>query len=139
MPSAHQLSSESVHTVAIKKDGTLWAWGNNEYGQLGTEDFTNYIMPVEIPCPLSNIENNNTQIELNFYPNPATGSLNVYLDPMLSGIFEYDIVSLSGQLVASDTFSGEQLTISLANLPNGAYQFLLKSTPGRCSKMFEKF
>jgi alpha-tubulin suppressor-like RCC1 family protein len=23
------------HTVALKSDGTLWAWGNNEFGQLG--------------------------------------------------------------------------------------------------------
>ncbi|MDN3692353.1 hypothetical protein QWZ06_08785 [Chryseobacterium tructae] len=23
------------HSVGIKKDGTLWAWGRNEYGQLG--------------------------------------------------------------------------------------------------------
>ncbi len=25
------------HTVAIKTDGTAWAWGSNEYGQLGVE------------------------------------------------------------------------------------------------------
>ena len=24
-----------VHTIAIKKDGSLWAWGRNHYGQLG--------------------------------------------------------------------------------------------------------
>jgi alpha-tubulin suppressor-like RCC1 family protein len=23
------------HTVALKTDGSLWAWGYNEYGQLG--------------------------------------------------------------------------------------------------------
>ena len=23
------------HSLALKKDGTIWAWGNNEYGQLG--------------------------------------------------------------------------------------------------------
>jgi alpha-tubulin suppressor-like RCC1 family protein len=27
--------SLSGHSLAIKKDGTLWAWGYNEYGQLG--------------------------------------------------------------------------------------------------------
>jgi len=30
-----QVSAGFVHTVAIKTDGTLWAWGRNEYGQLG--------------------------------------------------------------------------------------------------------
>ena len=25
-----------THTVALKADGTLWAWGSNWYGQLGT-------------------------------------------------------------------------------------------------------
>jgi alpha-tubulin suppressor-like RCC1 family protein len=24
-----------VHTVALKNDGTVWAWGNNDFGQLG--------------------------------------------------------------------------------------------------------
>ena len=27
-----------MHTVAVKTDGTLWAWGYNAYGQLGLGD-----------------------------------------------------------------------------------------------------
>lgn len=30
-----QISSGFMHTVAIKNDGSLWSWGNNQYGQLG--------------------------------------------------------------------------------------------------------
>jgi len=33
-----------THTLAVKNDGTLWAWGSNNYGQLGycTADFFRY-------------------------------------------------------------------------------------------------
>ena len=30
-----QISTGFAHTVMIKEDGTLWAWGWNRYGQLG--------------------------------------------------------------------------------------------------------
>ena len=30
-----KVSVSSTHTLAIKTDGTLWAWGDNSYGQLG--------------------------------------------------------------------------------------------------------
>jgi alpha-tubulin suppressor-like RCC1 family protein len=36
------------HTVAIKKDGSIWAWGDNAYGQLGdgTQEYRN--VPVQV-------------------------------------------------------------------------------------------
>ena len=33
------------HTVALKSDGTLWAWGDNYYGQLGDGTTANKIQP----------------------------------------------------------------------------------------------
>jgi len=30
-----QISAGEIHTVALKNDGTVWAWGINGYGQLG--------------------------------------------------------------------------------------------------------
>lgn len=29
------VAAGDVHTVAMKADGTLWAWGSDFYGQLG--------------------------------------------------------------------------------------------------------
>jgi alpha-tubulin suppressor-like RCC1 family protein len=35
-------------SVAIQNNGTLWAWGNNSYGQLGTSDQINYSTPIQV-------------------------------------------------------------------------------------------
>ena len=42
------ISAGYYHTLAIKDDGTLWAWGNNEYGQLGNGTTTNSLVAVQI-------------------------------------------------------------------------------------------
>lgn len=36
------------HSLAIKTNGTLWAWGNNFYGQLGNGSLSNRNQPVQI-------------------------------------------------------------------------------------------
>ena len=35
--------------LATRTDGTLWAWGQNEYGQLGQNNKTNQSSPIQIP------------------------------------------------------------------------------------------
>jgi len=39
-------ASGNCHVAAIKTDGTLWVWGNNTYGQLGTNDSISKSTPV---------------------------------------------------------------------------------------------
>ncbi|MCA0428544.1 MAG: PKD domain-containing protein [Bacteroidetes bacterium] len=42
------LSAAGENTVALKSNGTLWAWGNNESGQLGNGTNLNSNIPVQI-------------------------------------------------------------------------------------------
>jgi alpha-tubulin suppressor-like RCC1 family protein len=42
-----QVSAGFVHTAAIKTDGTLWLWGNNNYGRLGDNSITHRSSPVQ--------------------------------------------------------------------------------------------
>ena len=39
---------ETVYTIALKQDGTLWAWGYNNDGQLGLGDTTNRSTPTQV-------------------------------------------------------------------------------------------
>lgn len=43
-----QVASGGFHTIAVRTNGTLWAWGNNYRGQLGVDDITNRSSPVSV-------------------------------------------------------------------------------------------
>ena len=42
------ISAGSYHSLAVKNDGTLWAWGANVSGQLGTGSYDNELFPVRL-------------------------------------------------------------------------------------------
>lgn len=53
----HQLSSDNnwayitatqFYSLGLKSDGTLWAWGSNAYGQLGTGNYTLSYYPTQV-------------------------------------------------------------------------------------------
>ena len=50
-----QLSAGENHSLALKKDGTLWAWGDNSYGQLGLGDTVSRYVP-ELVSSMSDIK-----------------------------------------------------------------------------------
>ena len=41
-----QVACGTKHTAAVKTDGTLWAWGNDSYGELGDNTAVNKASPV---------------------------------------------------------------------------------------------
>ncbi len=42
------IAAGDFHTLALKDDGTLWAWGRNNYGQLGDGTIIEKLSPVQI-------------------------------------------------------------------------------------------
>ncbi|KRE33958.1 RCC1 domain-containing protein [Paenibacillus sp. Soil522] len=48
LDSVTAISAGAVHNLAIKNDGTVWAWGNNYYGELGDGTTTDRYTPVQV-------------------------------------------------------------------------------------------
>jgi alpha-tubulin suppressor-like RCC1 family protein len=48
LPTFKMVSTGHLHVIAIKTDGTLWAWGENIWGQLGDGTTDDRISPVRI-------------------------------------------------------------------------------------------
>jgi len=45
---AGKSNDQRAHTLALKTDGSLWAWGNNRNGQLGDGTTTDHLTPVQV-------------------------------------------------------------------------------------------
>ena len=43
-----EISAGYYHSLVLSSDGTIWSWGRNNYGQLGSGDNVNSATPVQI-------------------------------------------------------------------------------------------
>ncbi|MFA6285846.1 MAG: chitobiase/beta-hexosaminidase C-terminal domain-containing protein [Opitutaceae bacterium] len=43
-----QVSTGQDHTLALRRDGTVWAWGDNDYGQLGQGTSSGSLYPAKV-------------------------------------------------------------------------------------------
>ncbi|WP_374352871.1 RCC1 domain-containing protein, partial [Chitinimonas sp.] len=83
------------HNLALKPDGSLWAWGNNEYGQVGDGSGATFVSkPVQIGSGFKAISAGNHQ------------SLGIKLDGSLWGWGDLDYGLGNGQLTLRPTLLG---------------------------------
>jgi alpha-tubulin suppressor-like RCC1 family protein len=43
------IAAGEMHSLALRKNGSLWAWGHNNFGQLGIGDTTDRHEPTRVP------------------------------------------------------------------------------------------
>ena len=46
-----EIATGPRHALALKKDGTVWSWGENDAGQLGDGTTCNRLTPVQVRFP----------------------------------------------------------------------------------------
>jgi alpha-tubulin suppressor-like RCC1 family protein len=44
-----EVAGGQIHCLALKKDGSLWAWGKNHFGQVGIPGEIMYLTPQQVP------------------------------------------------------------------------------------------
>jgi len=55
MTGVASVASGFGHSLALKTDGTLWAFGYNSYGQLGDGTTTNRLSPVQVMTGVASV------------------------------------------------------------------------------------
>jgi alpha-tubulin suppressor-like RCC1 family protein len=113
------ISSRISHTTALKSDGTLWSWGSNGSGQLGSGISLSKNTPTKVNCPAAalGIEDNEfANLKLELYPNPTNAFVNINLtDVAVNKVTIYDVY---GKLVLEAKNTSQ---INVENLATGMY------------------
>ncbi len=133
-----KVSSENLQSFAIDEDGRLYAWGNNESGQLGTNDLLDRKSPTEILCPTSSLYDNSSRVEFEIIPNPSYNGISFSADGNSLIGMDFEIISLSGNIVLSGKIYKNDEIYSISNLASGIYVAFLKSDKHISSKKFIK-
>lgn len=114
------ISNGIDHVVALKNDGSLWAWGNNFLGQLGNGANTtvNLSTPVGNSCSSLQTPNHAVDEVFHLYPNPSSDFLNLGLEKNIN-IEKIVIYNSNGNIVKE--IIGYNNQIDIRGLSTGFY------------------
>ena len=93
------VNSKLTHTVALKTDGSLYAWGTNLFGQLGDGSTSAKNIPTLISCPFLSVDEKLFAGKLAIYPNPASTVLNIQTNNNLVAFDKILITDLFGKII----------------------------------------
>ncbi len=114
--SKYLITSASGSVFNVASDGTLFAWGFNDYGQLGSNSIASSLTPVKINCNAlsvqETIKDNNHPFVM--YPNPAHEILNFKNDSNET-IDKVIITDISGKIVFEQSKNIVQINVQELN------------------------
>jgi alpha-tubulin suppressor-like RCC1 family protein len=110
------------HSLALKNDGTVWAWGFNGFGQLGNGTNTSSNVPVQTTglCQKITAVNEITeQASVSVYPNPSTGIFTVHSSRFK--VQSVEITDVPGREVLKSQVTSHNAEIDLSRQAKGIY------------------
>lgn len=110
------------HSLALKNDGTVWAWGYNLNGQLGNGNNTDSNIPVQVTglCDViaTNVDEIKSQIDISIFPNPSNGFYHLTYNNISLVKNNLEIYSIIGDRVLQQQSINE---LDISNSPKGIY------------------
>ncbi|MEP7265101.1 MAG: T9SS type A sorting domain-containing protein, partial [Bacteroidota bacterium] len=116
------------HTLFLKTDGTVWACGYNQFGELGDGTIIDKSTPVQVPglCTASGVEEFYSD-NIFVYPNPFTDQLTFSISGnRKTTLTFYDICS---RPLLQQTFKNS-IKINTEQFSNGIYFYELRNNKG---------
>ncbi len=123
------------HSLALKNDGTVWAWGSNLFGALGNGSYNNSVYPVKVInlCTTQTGINEITQtMNVSIYPNPTSGQIQIQMDDALGNYHPLmiEIYNILGENLYSEKIHDIKSQTFYLELPNGIYSLQIKTEEG---------
>jgi alpha-tubulin suppressor-like RCC1 family protein len=132
-----EVAAGFYHSLALKNDGTVWAWGSNGAGALGDSTNIERTRPVKVIKSCASIvgveEAITDKLSLEVFPNPNSGKF----------ILEHhhtfqkstlEIFNAMGEKISQIGINDQKTEIDLSNQPNGIYFIHLRTEKGTVSK-----
>jgi alpha-tubulin suppressor-like RCC1 family protein len=136
-----EITGGGTHSLAIKNDGTVWAWGYNLYGQLGngtnTEFYTTPVIVTGTWQAMTSVAEQRS-LPVGFvlsqnYPNPFNPSTTLQYSIPVRSTVRLSIYTILGQKISEivnetkDAGSYEQ-TFNASQLSSGIYFYRIDAT-----------
>ena len=128
---------EQIDHVAYYEDVTSYEF-LDKFLSTGTYFYRLKIKDFDGSFKYSEIRNIRLQDEVALVLYPTVTSNELFVELSKSGLWNYEVYNVSGQLVIHSDFEGNQETISVDLLPSGIYYLQLSNKGHQVAKSFQK-